>query len=669
MTKNITNVDTTIENAEVQAVTETVTTTLEAVVPEANNNGQKVSVDALQAPYVEITSVNDTTQMDSQNEEVIDNSVEEEIDPRQSSIEFINDVSTQDVNIDIKPVVDDVASVELDLDSGEVVENKTIEAPVNKEPKKEEPKLLVLSDNNTMAIVKKDGTVINPSKFQKDNWFKDDVRADSPLHELYEYGWEIYLLNNGDIAYRTDDNPFVEVKTSAACKVFSAALGRPISLKYESELKKTELPQNNILPSELFLVSDVTFEPNIKSTYYFKNGHCYRNCFVPTEYMEVEGEPENDTPTINSLLGNLTKSINERFIYLINWLAYCFQLLEKPQTAMLLIGKQGTGKGVLWSIIEELYGLNQTFVLNDKTLKGNFLQTVFQGRMFVFLDEISQGTSSNNKEIKNFVKAITTSKSMALEKKYSNTTKETELKAAVLIASNEYKSMELEQTDRRTTVFEADQVLTDNNFFGHGDYETMWAAIKSELIDFAKFLKNYKVDKSMANKPMLTKEKESLQESTSDKFTNFANAICEMNLEFFEDLKYDESPSVRDYYSGLEKGFEDGYVSKKRLKYYLQYSLDKKISTVNLMRELKVRRPDIFDNEDRMTTSSKDGGDIRFHLDPDYTKAQKEVQQVEPYVQPYPNRATSNPVWPKPPVMDESKKVTQVPPLQNTKVS
>ena len=157
------------------------------------------------------------------------------------------------------------------------------------------------------------------------------------------------------------------------------------------------------------------------------------------------------------------------------------------------------------------------------------------------------------------------------------------------------------------------------DFFGFKDFSSFWTQIESELEDFAKYLKNVKVDVNLANSPMHTLEKDALSQATNDKYSNFCDAICSKNIEHFIDMKDNDVAHLKNHYKDLIDGFRANYVSKKRLKHYFNelYSLpdSKKVTTVELLKELKLRRPDVFDNKDNQTISSRDGGDIRFKLD------------------------------------------------------
>lgn len=256
-------------------------------------------------------------------------------------------------------------------------------------------------------------------------------------------------------------------------------------------------------------------------------------------------------------------------------------------------------------------------IVDDTTLKSNYLATVFDGKLFIYLDEISQGTAKDNNKTHNFVKAIQTNKKLSMQKKYENITKMTELTAAIYMSSNMVKPIKLEPTDRRNTVFKALASLVKLNFFGLGSYEDLMDAIKEEMEDFAKELLNYPVDKNKANFPMHTSEKQALIDSTTDMFTKFTEALLKRDIKYFTDLLYADSREGRDYFKDLLDGFIDGYVSRRRLKHYfnLLNGLEgsKALSTVKLREELLARESIVFNN-DNAKPNSRDSGDLRYQL-------------------------------------------------------
>ena len=386
---------------------------------------------------------------------------------------------------------------------------------------------------------------------------------------------------------------------------------------------------------ELTLVSEDVFDPFIKSEFFDSGDEQFRNMFRPTSYMELESKKHEEPRTILTLMRHLTRNIDERFIWFINWFAFYFQLLRKSPVALVLKGDQGAGKGVFWTkVVVPLFGKKQCIQINDETFKGKYLGSIIEGRLYYNLDEISQGMK-DNKTVKNKLKALISNESLTVEKKYDNTEQETDLFGQVMITTNEPQSLEIEHRDRRFSVFEK------TNYLGLGSYRAFITQIEAELEDFALYLKDYEVDVKMATTAMNTREKEALVGATNDRFLTFANAIITKNIDYFEELATLDGR----LYHELKNGFEEFRVNKSNLQYYFGTLENEKISTSKLLKRLKTINSDIFDNQN--TTGLQDG--TRFFLLDGHPKREQgaEVEQVEP--QPTEPAPLTFPVMPQPP--------------------
>jgi len=110
------------------------------------------------------------------------------------------------------------------------------------------------------------------------------------------------------------------------------------------------------------------------------------NTFVPTPLMRVEGTTKGKFPIIQRLLDSAvgTGAIQEHFL---NWLACIIQHRIKTQTAWILHGTEGTGKGALINYV--MRPIMGEFV---NQIKASSLMNNFNGwqerRLLVMIDEI-----------------------------------------------------------------------------------------------------------------------------------------------------------------------------------------------------------------------------------------------------------------------------------------
>lgn len=445
--------------------------------------------------------------------------------------------------------------------------------------------------------------VITGDKFVSNNWIEDT--SIKTLQDLDRHGVAIWLNTDGDYSCRMSPNG--EINTMPASKlkkVLSAKLKRSIIISDDHE-------DTDIRSFDLLLTSADTFNPQCKQEFFMQDGEIYRNKFKPTKYMELDVlEETSETKAINRLIEHLVKGNKNYEQWLINWLAYFFQGLVKSPVALFLKGAQGAGKGLLYDdIIVPLFGASQCIQVNDKTMKGDFLGGIVEGRLVMNLDEISSGIAAN-KEFKNQLKALISNRAGTFQKKFVNTESETQLHAMILITSNEPKALEVEHNDRRLTVFETGGNIANENFLEYGSYKALIKAVTDELEDFALMLLQYPVDVKMATTAMNTPEKEALVGVSSNRFKSFSIAIKSKDIDFFTDLQDD--PAYTAFYNELEQCYRKNRLSRKLLKRVFG-KLYGEITTNALMEQLRAIDPTFWNENTNSVKTS--GGDYMFKLD------------------------------------------------------
>ncbi|MGJ0328706.1 DUF5906 domain-containing protein [Aliarcobacter cryaerophilus] len=362
----------------------------------------------------------------------------------------------------------------------------------------------------------------NKNSFNHNNWLKNNDNIS--LSVLDENGISIYLDKKGYINYRLSPNePHNSTKDHKSLEnIFKNITGINFDLSAFKERRKSNDEDYvevklSITPEDLKLVTEDIFDPFSKEEFILQDNSTYKlNNFKPSVYMLLDYELKKElkfhleNSAIGKLILHLVNYDRQRLYWVINWLAYFFQGLKKSQVALVLLGEQGAGKGILFNeVIKPLFGEDFVKTINDKSLNTNYKGSLVENTLFFNLDEISAKNSSSA-SIKNFLKALVTNASISVEKKFKNLEKETPVYGQILITSNELYALEIEPSDRRFTVFSTGVNLSHYNFLGFGSYEFLSNTIKSELESFAIYLKNYSVDEKMANTAMNTLEKNNL---------------------------------------------------------------------------------------------------------------------------------------------------------------
>ena len=191
------------------------------------------------------------------------------------------------------------------------------------------------------------------------------------------------------------------------------------------------------------------------------------NLFTPTEYLLLKRNDEIIKPTesfknIYLLISNLFPKNEEKKAFL-NWLAGIMQTREKQLTAWLLMGEQGTGKGILLHyILKPLFGHTQAVQIEDEQLRDSFNRWL-ENKMIIAFNEVAYDNTTRN-SVNSKIKAIITDPELQINEKnvkayfvqnYAN----------CLFYSNESIPVLIEAGDRRFNVVKTGGKLTNKSWF------------------------------------------------------------------------------------------------------------------------------------------------------------------------------------------------------------
>lgn len=237
------------------------------------------------------------------------------------------------------------------------------------------------------------------------------------------------------------------------------------------------------------------------------------------------------------------------------------------------------------------------------------------GKLVINIDEAVSKKNSNNDGYKELLKILIGSKSILAQQKYLDIEEPTELYALIIITSNANLPVEIEPKDRRFTILTTGLNLKEVNFLGYETYEKLINAIKSDLKDFAIYLKNYEVDQNLASTALDTPEKEIVSELTTDSFTNFITAVMKKDLRYFEYLKDSYNNAL--IYNQIERAFNENRIVSKDLVVWYNTLEELSLSAKNIMKSLRVREPMFF--HESLNAFGKDGnGNPKFLINSDF---------------------------------------------------
>jgi hypothetical protein len=279
----------------------------------------------------------------------------------------------------------------------------------------------------------------------------------------------------------------------------------------------------------------IILDPNRMETKFAIGDKDYINRFKPSMYMRDTSEhvyPETLTygnawmlslecPVISEIILNMLGDDMDCFEHFINWLAFIMQKRDKTQTAWLVHGTEGTGKGLLFkAVLRPLIG--QQYVAQN-TLQG-IADDQFNGWMedvmLLMVDEFNmRGTSSLTKAA-SLLKTRITEPTMMI-RKMQQQQREVVQRLNFIFATNDLDAMPV--TDKRRYNIAPRQMRELEARLGYvkSHRESTDTLIKGELAKFATYLRSFTVDTHQSGSIIMNQARVETQKagmSASDSF-------------------------------------------------------------------------------------------------------------------------------------------------------
>lgn len=261
----------------------------------------------------------------------------------------------------------------------------------------------------------------------------------------------------------------------------------------------------------------------------------YVNCFTPTVYMRDKNTyafPDEATygnawllhlkcPVISEIILNMLGDDLDCFEHFINWLAFILQRKDKTQTAWLLHGTEGTGKGLFFKrILQELF--------SDKYAVQNTLQGIaddqFNGWMehllVLMVDEFNMRGAQSLQKTASLLKTRITEPTMMVRNMQQGQRPATQ-RLNFIFATNDLDAMPV-QDKRRYNIAPRQQRDLEARlpYIKTHRFETD-ELIAKELFEFATMLRSFKVSDHQAMTILENQARIDTQQagmSASDKF-------------------------------------------------------------------------------------------------------------------------------------------------------
>lgn len=313
----------------------------------------------------------------------------------------------------------------------------------------------------------------------------------------------------------------------------------------------------------------------------------------PLTFGEAEEWMLANTPIIYTVMMNMLGDDHKCLEHFINWFAWMVQKREKPETAWVVHGVEGTGKGLFIKRIAKPL-LGSEYVVEKRL--ADIVDDKYNGYMaeclLLFVDEFNMNSgSSNAKKAVNDLKLLITQDTINIRRMHQNPTQAKNF-FGMMFASNDIDSFRASSSDRRYNVCPRQerpliQVIPDLNQ-RRKHYDEL---IETEIPKLASMLMAYDILEDRVRIPMDNEAKALAREAGEGAEEMFFNALRHGRLDFFEELAIGRASSDIDLVeaSHFKKLVESWFVdclagTKSKIKKQDLYDLYKhmtKLRTVN----------------------------------------------------------------------------------------
>lgn len=189
-----------------------------------------------------------------------------------------------------------------------------------------------------------------------------------------------------------------------------------------------------------------------------KHGNRNFNLWISPNIEPVPGDPSTFVDHLRFLCTS-----DEEFEYLANFLAFMFQCPgQKLMWALVIVGKQGTGKSALIDILRILIGPQNTRLVSTTEIKSDFNEFL-EGAQLVVVEEIMTG---GRLEVMNKLKPYITQRELRVLVKYERPY-EIENAANFVFLTNYGNALRPDKDDRRYFIIMNDQEPKAPAYYKH----------------------------------------------------------------------------------------------------------------------------------------------------------------------------------------------------------
>lgn len=259
------------------------------------------------------------------------------------------------------------------------------------------------------------------------------------------------------------------------------------------------------------LVFNINYEPS-ESKFIYEDNKKYFNIYNKTLLWDYyKQEKTYHFPHIKELLLNLCGEDRKNYIWFCKWISWQIKYpTQKLPTAVILQGKQGSGKGTLKNLIfDNIFG-NNCQEINQTHLESSFNDYLL-GKQVIFANEVMH--NENRQTLPNVLKNLVTDEEITINIKFKKSIKGRNY-TQWIFCTNSDNPIKIDEDDRRYSVFYSKKLRKG---LGHDIRKNL----DYELKQFISYLKDLEVDFEEVEEPIMTDAKQDIIDLNKDSVSRF----------------------------------------------------------------------------------------------------------------------------------------------------
>jgi len=253
------------------------------------------------------------------------------------------------------------------------------------------------------------------------------------------------------------------------------------------------------------------------------NGKRYFNIYNRNSLFEYFHKSKKyHFPHIQELIENLTGEDKEGIDYLYKWLGWIIQNpTEKLPTAIILQGKQGSGKGTFKNLIlDTIFGHDNVQEINQTHLESSFNEYLM-GKQIIVANEVMH--NDNRQTLPNVLKNLVTDPQITISRKFKKEIVGNNY-THWIFCTNSDNPIKIEEDDRRYTVFYS-QKLKKGGTKAAKFIKELRENLEFEIKEFVSYLRSLDINFEDVHEPYMTKAKEDIIELNKDSVSRFVEYL------------------------------------------------------------------------------------------------------------------------------------------------